>query len=178
MYGGSGGRQSEAGRASARGRLAVAGALAAGAVSLALAAALTARGLGDPTAATPGSLSHTTVVFDAAVLVLREGLEAILVLAAITASFKGANATLRRPVAGGAGLALLATVAAWFAAVSILDTVDAPELDVQASTGLVAVLGTLAGALWFVVECRRVTRIDEQWHVADADSPPRQHAAS
>jgi hypothetical protein len=42
-----------------------------------------------------------------------------------------------------------------------------------ATTGLVAVLGTVAGALWFVVERRRVTRIDEQWHVADAESPPR-----
>jgi divalent metal cation (Fe/Co/Zn/Cd) transporter len=31
------------------------------------------------------------------------------------------------------------------------------------TTGLIAVLGTVAGALWFVVERRRVTRIDEQW---------------
>ncbi|WP_232006961.1 protein UsfY [Mycobacterium sp. 1245805.9] len=33
-----------------------------------------------------------------------------------------------------------------------------------ATTGLVAVLGTIAGALWFVVEHRRVSHIDEQWH--------------
>jgi hypothetical protein len=46
-----------------------------------------------------------------------------------------------------------------------------------ATTVLVAVLGTVAGALWFVVELRRVARIDEQWHSADADAPPRQHAA-
>jgi hypothetical protein len=42
---------------------------------------------------------------------------------------------------------------------------------------LVAVLGTVAGALWFVVESRRVTRIDEQWNVAEGDtaeSAPRQ----
>ena len=32
-----------------------------------------------------------------------------------------------------------------------------------AMTVLVAVLGTLAGALWFVVEFRRVSRVDEQW---------------
>lgn len=32
-----------------------------------------------------------------------------------------------------------------------------------ATTGLIAVLGTLAGALWFVMERRRVTCIDEQW---------------
>jgi hypothetical protein len=40
------------------------------------------------------------------------------------------------------------------------------------------VLGTVAGALWFVVELRRVASIDEQWHVADAKSPPRQRTAS
>lgn len=47
-----------------------------------------------------------------------------------------------------------------------------------ATMGLVAVLGTVAGALWFVVECRRVTRIDEQWNAANAkahaESAPRQ----
>ena len=48
-----------------------------------------------------------------------------------------------------------------------------------ATTGLIAALGTVAGALWFVVEHRRVSRIDEQWHVvADADSPPRRRAIS
>jgi|SRR5246127_856366 hypothetical protein len=41
------------------------------------------------------------------------------------------------------------------------------------TTVLVAVLATVAGALWFVVELRRVTRIDEQWQVADAASPLR-----
>ena len=45
------------------------------------------------------------------------------------------------------------------------------------TTVLVSVLATVAGALWFVVELRRVTRIDEQWHVADAKIP-RQRAAS
>jgi protein-S-isoprenylcysteine O-methyltransferase Ste14 len=48
-----------------------------------------------------------------------------------------------------------------------------------ATTGLVAVLGTVAGALWFVVEHRRVTRIDERWHVvAQPEMPPRQRAVS
>jgi divalent metal cation (Fe/Co/Zn/Cd) transporter len=46
------------------------------------------------------------------------------------------------------------------------------------TTVLVAALGTVAAALWFVVEVRRVTRIDEQWHAGDADAPPRQRAAS
>ena len=46
------------------------------------------------------------------------------------------------------------------------------------TTVLITVLATVAGALWFVVEHRRVSRIDEQWHVADAKPTPRQRAAS
>lgn len=34
------------------------------------------------------------------------------------------------------------------------------------ATVLIAVLGALAGALWIVVEHRRVIRIEEQWHAA------------
>ena len=44
------------------------------------------------------TVSRATVVTDAAILVFREGLEAVLILAAITASFVGARRTLRRPV--------------------------------------------------------------------------------
>src|ERR1700744_3942658 len=63
-------------------------------------------GTTDPTALPPGHrLSHTTVVIDSAILVFREGLETILVLAAVTASFLGANKVYRRPVAAGAAAA-------------------------------------------------------------------------
>src|SRR3954454_2961359 len=68
---------------------------------------VTASGAPDPTV--PG-LSHRAVVLDAGVLVLREGLEAILVIAAISSSFIGATARYRRPVAAGAGAGMLATV--------------------------------------------------------------------
>lgn len=44
------------------------------------------------------------------------------------------------------------------------------------TTVLVAVLGTTTGALWFVVERRRVVRIDEQWQVANRDGRPHQPA--
>jgi high-affinity iron transporter len=57
-------------------------------------------GTPDPTDA-GHRLSSTTVVIDSAILVFREGLETILVLAAITASFLGANRVYRRPVAAG-----------------------------------------------------------------------------
>ena len=58
-------------------------------------------GVNDPT--DPNArMSHSAVVFDSGLLVFREGLESILVLAAVTASFMGANQSLRRPVAAGA----------------------------------------------------------------------------
>jgi hypothetical protein len=49
-----------------------------------------------PTNLPPGDrLSHTTVVIDSAILVLRERLETILVLAAVMASFLGAPGWIR-----------------------------------------------------------------------------------
>src|ERR1700693_1198820 len=47
----------------------------------------------------PNHMGRTTVVIDSGVLVFREGLETVLVLAAITASFLGANRAYRKPVA-------------------------------------------------------------------------------
>src|SRR6266545_5017281 len=94
-------RDSQFGR-SARARLAAwaLGCLAlVGVVYLAVTAS---GGVPDPTDASPGSLSRGTVVFESAVLVLREGLEAILVLAAVMAGLRGSNEAMRRPVAAGA----------------------------------------------------------------------------
>ena len=68
----------------------------------------------DPTEAP--RLSNGAVVLDSGILVLREGLECILVLAAVTASFIGTHRSLRRPVAIGGVVAFAATVATWFLA--------------------------------------------------------------
>src|ERR1700748_1202795 len=65
-------------------------------------------------------LGNTTVVIDSAILVFREGLETILVLAAITASFLGANRMYRRPVATGSGFALGAGVLTWFGVIWLI----------------------------------------------------------
>src|SRR5919197_6226762 len=95
-------------------------------------------GVVDPTA--PGvKLGHGAVVLDSALLVFREGLEAVLVLAAFTASFVGANRALRRPVAGGAAAALAASVVTWFVAVGVIGALGGPGFDVQAGTSLLAV---------------------------------------
>ena len=65
-------------------------------------------------------MSPTTAVINSGVLVFREGLETILVLAAITASFLGGNRAYRKPVAMGGGAALLASVGTWFLAVWVI----------------------------------------------------------
>jgi high-affinity iron transporter len=94
-------------------------------------------------------LSRTTAVIDSAVLVFREGLETILVLAAITASFLGGNAVYRRPVAIGGAIALLASVGTWFVAVWFIGLFGDGGLDVQAATGIPAILVLLVVMNWF-----------------------------
>ena len=50
-----------------------------------------------------GPKSRTTVITNTAIIVFREGLEAVLILAALMASFKGAQRRLRRPMWVGVG---------------------------------------------------------------------------
>jgi len=94
-------------------------------------------------------LSHGAVIVDSGLLVLREGLETVLVLAAVTASLAGAAALYRRPIAIGAGVGFLLTVATWFAAVWVLGQLGAGGLAVQAATGLLAVIVLLVLMNWF-----------------------------
>ncbi len=65
-----------------------------------------AQGAPDPT---DPRTSKTVAALDIGVLVFREGLECILVLAAITASMTGAKRAHRKPVATGAAVAFIAT---------------------------------------------------------------------
>jgi high-affinity iron transporter len=105
-------------------------------------------GVVDPTQ--PGThLGHGAVVLNSALLVFREGLEAVLVLAAFTASFVGANKGLRRPVAAGGAAALGLSVLTWFAAIWVIGALGGPGLDVQAATGLLAVAVLLVVMNWF-----------------------------
>ena len=110
--------------------------------------ALAVSGNPDPTAA---HASSTVAIFDIGVLTFREGLECILVLAAITASMVEGEQPFRRPVAVGAGLAFAATLATWFAVAGIMTQLSesVPALDLQAATGLVAILVLLLVMNWF-----------------------------
>src|ERR1700746_978705 len=106
------------------------------------------EGAPDPTRV---NTSPTVAFMDIGVLVFREGLECVLVIAAITASMTGSNQEHRRPVAIGASIAFLATLITWFVAVQIIGhlTESVPALDLQAATGLLAVIVLLVIMNWF-----------------------------
>jgi high-affinity iron transporter len=110
---------------------------------------VSARG-GTPDPTSPANhLGHLAVIVDSAILVLREGLETILVLAVLTASMRGSNSSLRRPLGAGAAAALAASVATWFVAIAITSAVGPASLDLQAATGLLAIVVLLVVMNWF-----------------------------
>jgi high-affinity iron transporter len=109
---------------------------------------LIAHGAPDPT---QPHTSQAVAVLDIGVLVFREGLECILVLSAITASMVGSDRIHRRPIAAGAGVGFIATLITWYIAVGIVGslTESVPALDLQAATGLLAVIVLLVVMNWF-----------------------------
>jgi high-affinity iron transporter len=109
---------------------------------------IVAHGAPDPTAP---HTSRAVASLDIAVLVFREGLECILVLSAIMASMVGPNGYQRKPVAAGVGVGVLATLVTWFVAVGIISDLSksVSALDLQAWTGLLAVVVLLVIMNWF-----------------------------
>jgi high-affinity iron transporter len=95
--------------------------------------------------------SPTVAFLDIGILVFREGLECILVLAAITTSMTGVKRLHRRPVALGAGLAFVASLITWCVAVRIVSSLsdNMSALALQAATGLLAVIVLLVIMNWF-----------------------------
>jgi high-affinity iron transporter len=109
---------------------------------------VTSGGNPDPTAP---NTSPTAAVLNIAVLCFREGLECILVLSAITASMTGPKQPHRKPVMAGAGIAFIATIITWFIATGIISdlTGSVSALNLQAATGLLAVIVLLVIMNWF-----------------------------
>lgn len=105
--------------------------------------------LGDAAATLGDSANKTQVVVNSAILVFREGLEAVLILAAITASFIGAKRRMRRPVLIGAGLGLLASVITWVLAQTILTSLDQYGEKLEAVVGVIAIAVLLLITNWF-----------------------------
>ncbi|MCB0863324.1 MAG: hypothetical protein KDB66_08950 [Solirubrobacterales bacterium] len=94
-------------------------------------------------------VSDATAITNAALIVFREGLEAILIIAAITASMIGARAALRKPVYRGALMALPASLLGFVLAVALLGSLAAYGEKVEAVVGVVAI-GVLVIVLnWF-----------------------------
>src|SRR3954452_11925682 len=110
--------------------------------------AVTAQGAPDPLRP---DTSPTVAFLDIGILVFREGLECILVLAAIATSMTGPKRGHRRPVAFGAAFAFLATLITWFIAVRIVGSLgdNVSALDLQAATGLLAIIVLLVIMNWF-----------------------------
>lgn len=105
--------------------------------------------LDEARAKTGEGASATTTIVNAALIVFREGLEAILIIAAITASMVGARRALRRPIYRGALLALPASVAGYVIAVAILGSLQRYGEKVEAVVGLLAVAVLLLVLNWF-----------------------------
>jgi high-affinity iron transporter len=111
---------------------------------------VTSHGNPDPTVA---NTSHWSAVLDISVLVFREGLETILVLAAITAGLARKDGATHHtlPIFGGAACGILATIVTWFIVRGIVSdlTTVVSALALQAATGLVAVIVLLIVMNWF-----------------------------
>jgi high-affinity iron transporter len=122
---------------------------------LALVAGLLAWQLASVAGGTPNPvdptvhLSRFAVVLDSGILVLREGLETVLVLTVLTASMRGSGSVYRRPLSIGAAVGFGAAVVTWFIAIAVTNAVGPGSLDLQAATGLLAIVVLLVVMNWF-----------------------------
>jgi high-affinity iron transporter len=109
---------------------------------------ITSSGNPDPT---KPNTSHLSAILDIAVLVFREGLESILVLAAITAGLARKQGNMASPIFVGASTGFIATLATWYLVRGIVQDISTQisYLALQAATGLLAVLVLLVVMNWF-----------------------------
>ena len=103
----------------------------------------------DPTAVA-ATQSPGTVGLNSSTIVFREGLEAVLIFAAVIASFLGANKMRRRPVVAGAVAAFGAAILTWFIAQAILSAASPLGPKLEAITGFIAIVVLLIVLNWFV----------------------------
>jgi high-affinity iron transporter len=105
--------------------------------------------LGDAAATLGDSANKATVVTNSAIIVFREGLEGVLILAAITASMVGLRRRLRRPVFIGALAGLGVSVITWILAQTLLKSLERYGEKLEAVVGLVAIAVLLLITNWF-----------------------------
>lgn len=93
--------------------------------------------------------SQATIITNAAIIVFREGLEAVLILAAITASLIGANRRRRRPIFIGAAFGLVASAITWVLAQFVLTSLSQYGEKLEAVVGVIAIAVLLLVMNWF-----------------------------
>ena len=110
--------------------------------------AVTGSGNPDPLTA---QTSSSAAILDIGILVFREGLECILVLAAITAGLSRTRQGYGSSIASGAGIGIVATLVTWSLAVAVMDDLSQhiSALQIQAGTGLLAIVVLLIVMNWF-----------------------------
>jgi high-affinity iron transporter len=96
-----------------------------------------------------GPSSTVAVITNTAVIVFREGLEAVLIVAALIAGMVGAQRRLRRPLFYGIAAALLATVATWAIAQTVIGSLTRYGEKLEAVISLIAVGVLLLILNWF-----------------------------
>ena len=89
------------------------------------------------------------VAVNAALIVFREGLEAVVILAALMASLVGAAAAFRRPLYWGAGVALIASAATGVAAHQLVHSFRVFGERLEAVVSLAAIAVLLLITNWF-----------------------------
>lgn len=90
------------------------------------------------------------VIGNSAVIVFREGLEAVLILASLLASLRGAETRkFRTPIVGGAALAFIATAITWVIANSLLMSLIRYGEKLEAIVSLIAIGVLLLILNWF-----------------------------
>jgi high-affinity iron transporter len=96
-----------------------------------------------------GTGSRLAVVTNSAIIVFREGLEAVLILAALMASMVGPQRRFRRPLLLGVGFALAASVVTWVVAQTVLGSLAGWGERLEAVVSLVAIAVLLLILNWF-----------------------------
>jgi high-affinity iron transporter len=97
-----------------------------------------------------GSSSSTAaVISNSAIVVFREGLEAVLILAALMASMVGVNRRYRRPLLAGAAIALAASAVTWVIAQTVLGSLALYGEKLEAIVSVIAIGVLLLILNWF-----------------------------
>lgn len=96
-----------------------------------------------------GESSPTAILLNAGIIVFREGLEAVVILAALMASMVGARKVYRKPMAWGVVLAFIASIVTWWAMQTVLSAFRGYGERLEAVVSIIAIAVLLLITNWF-----------------------------